>query len=265
MFDPVRNLLYVSSKTSNSVLVYDGTSGAFIRTFVVGNPSASPILDPDQPTGLAIDALGDLYVSSSADNLILRYAPDGTPLPSPGNTGATYATTAGLTAPGGLAFDPVSGDLFVTSYFNTNNANLSQIFRFQAPFLNNNPATPNPTAGAVVTGTGAGGSYTSNASRVGLNIPTNLAFGPDNNLYVVSNGNNSVESFQGTASAVARPPDQDLRRRRQLRHARGDRPGVRPDRRQPLRRRVQWRLRIPGVGDGREAQPARRAVHPDLR
>ena len=71
------------------------------------------------PTGVAVDALGDLFVADSGNQVIRQVAPNGmiyTVAGTPGNVGYSGdggpATGAALSAPQGVAVDP-SGNLFI--------------------------------------------------------------------------------------------------------------------------------------------------------
>ena len=75
--DTVNHLMYVASKATDSVQVYDSVSGAYIRTLAVGNATLQVPTDPAAPIGLAVDAAGNVYVASSADNVVLRYTSTG--------------------------------------------------------------------------------------------------------------------------------------------------------------------------------------------
>ena len=63
--------LLVSSESTNNVLRYDGTTGAFIDVFASGGG-----LEISLPEGLALGPDGNLYVGSFFTNGVLRY--DGT-------------------------------------------------------------------------------------------------------------------------------------------------------------------------------------------
>ena len=86
---------------TNSVLAYDGETGAFQRTFASGGGLT-------EPEGIAFGPDGNLYVSSRSDE-VLRYD---------GKTGEfidVFASGNGLVDPAGIAFGGPDNDLFVSS------------------------------------------------------------------------------------------------------------------------------------------------------
>jgi len=150
LFGPDGNL-YVSGNESNQVLVFDGTTGAFLRVFSGGTiplprglafqggdvyiacESPSQILhyklsgalvgvfasggQIQSPREMVFGPDGNLYVSSSANNVVLRFN---------GSTGAAmgvFASGGGLMFPRGLTFG-LDGNLYVVS------ANSNAILRY---------------------------------------------------------------------------------------------------------------------------------------
>jgi uncharacterized repeat protein (TIGR01451 family) len=107
--------------TGNDLIRRIGTDG--MVTTVAGAPGAPGFVDGigsaarfDHPASLAFDALGNLYVADTGNNAIRRVAPShlvstliGTGAPGHKNG---VGTTAMLSAPGGIAFDP-SGLLYI--------------------------------------------------------------------------------------------------------------------------------------------------------
>jgi DNA-binding beta-propeller fold protein YncE len=88
-FGPDGNL-YIASGNTNQVLEYSGGTGAFIKAFV---PAGSGGLTT--PLGVRFGPDGSLYVCSNNTNSVLRFrgpltASPGSPLPAPGQTGATF-------------------------------------------------------------------------------------------------------------------------------------------------------------------------------
>ena len=107
--------LYVSSGDTNSVLAYDGKTGAFQRTFASGGGLT-------EPEGIAFGPDRNLYVSSRSDQ-VLRYD---------GKTGKfidVFASGHGLVDPAGIAFGGPGKDLFVASGL-TDDGRGNQILRF---------------------------------------------------------------------------------------------------------------------------------------
>jgi hypothetical protein len=97
---------------------------------------------------------GNLYVSSSFNNRVLRYN---------GSSGAfiDVFVSTGLSNAQGLAFHPNDGNLYVASF------NGDSVLKY------------NGTTGALI------GTFVS-AGSGGLNAPTDIEFGPDGHLYVQS-------------------------------------------------------------------------------
>jgi sugar lactone lactonase YvrE len=144
--------LYVSSDDTDSVLAYNGKSGAFQRTFASGGGLT-------EPEGIAFGPDGNLYVSSRSDE-VLRYD---------GKSGAfidVFASGNGLVDPAGIAFGGPGNDLFVSSGL-TDDGRGNQILRFDGV-------------------TGAFKAVVDPANAAGLDDPEGMRFGPDGLLYVCS-------------------------------------------------------------------------------
>lgn len=147
-FGPDGNL-YVGNVANQSIMRFNGTTGAFIDTFVPAGSGGLFGLG-----GLTFGPDKNLYIGSFATSNVLRYN---------GTTGAFMdafvpSGSAGLTNPLGLTFGP-DGDLYVSSHAS------NSILRY------------NGTTGAFIDtfvspGTG------------GLAFPARIAFGPDHDLYV---------------------------------------------------------------------------------
>jgi len=202
--------LYVSGgdQGSSKVNVYDGATGAFVRTLVSAANGLS------RPSGLAFDPDGNLYVSSVLTGSVLRYE---------WATGAVKtfvsAGSGGLDYPGALTFGP-DGGLYVAGQVG------GLIFRYDgitgigrqfadAPNrvadLKFSPdgalyvsTSPEPGSGQpdnrVLRYSGTTGQllgeFVPEASG-GLAAPGALAFGPDGDLYVVSRDNDRVLRYDG--------------------------------------------------------------------
>jgi len=103
-FDAAGNL-YVTNNRGGP-----NQSGRVIRLNSAGQATAIIADGLATPYGVALDAAGNIYVSINGANMILQYAPDGTPI-------GTFCT-AGLASPYGMTFDS-AGTLYVCNN-NTN-------------------------------------------------------------------------------------------------------------------------------------------------
>lgn len=198
-----QSLYITSGGASNSILGYDGTTGAFAGAFVTtGSGGLS------SPTGMTFGPDGNLYVTSSSTQSILRY--DGVS----GDFIDVFVPTGsgGLSAPTGLTFGP-DGNLYVGD-----SAPINDVKRYHG------------TTGAFIDifagGASAGGSvqvvsfgpdgnlYVADQLHVvkyagssgafidyvasngnGLGSPVSLAFGADGNMYVVGYQSSRVDRF----------------------------------------------------------------------
>lgn len=154
--------LYVASRFTDSVLRYDGRTGALRDTFV---PPRSG--DLNNPFFLTFGPDGQLYVSSTGNHAVLRF--DGT-------TGAFVDTfvpprSGGVAGPMGLAFGR-DGNLYVAS------SGKRTVCRFDGQ-------TGAPLGPFFESGSG------------GLNAPTGIAFGPEGDLWIADRNRNSVMRFDG--------------------------------------------------------------------
>lgn len=156
-------ILLVSSLKSDAVLIYDGTTGAWLGE--IGAPAAN---QPVQPTGLAVGLDGNYYIASSGTHQILRAKADSWQFEDL----FVAAGSGGLVAPKGIAFDK-NGLLYVSSA-------TDQILRYNAD---------GTFKDVFVDGLGKEGG--------GLDDPYGLAFGPDERLYVVDRVNSGVLRYDG--------------------------------------------------------------------
>ena len=163
--------LYVASQGENSVVRFDGQTGAVIDEFVL--PGTGGLF---LPSVLIFGPDGNLYVSSFTDQ-VLRF--DGT-------TGAfidVFAEGNGLDDPFGMAFGP-DGNFYVSSFRS------DQVLRFDG------------TTGAFIDVFASDGSagFPQDSS---FTFPTGLGFGPDDHLYVINNST-SVVRFDGQSESIHR-------------------------------------------------------------
>ena len=159
----------------------------------------------DSPSGLAVDAFGNLYVADGGNNRVLEYdAPLsnhadadrvlGQPDFFSGDANHGGLNVASLKDPSGLAFDSV-GRLYVADTGN------NRVLTFPALPVTHDSALrvfgqPNSMTNTVNTG---------GLNASGLNVPIGVALDAHDNLYVADNGNNRVLQYKtpltGTTAA----------------------------------------------------------------
>ncbi len=154
---------YVGSPGNNEVFQYNGTTGAFVSVFISGVSPKNLAFGPDANG----NANTDLYVSTS--NGVSRYN---------GTTGAylgTYITngSGGLSGANAMRFDSSETYLYVTSSSN-------QVLKYNART----------------------GAYVGVAASAGVSDPTDIEFGSDGLLYVLSSGNNRILRYTATGTYV---------------------------------------------------------------
>lgn len=147
--------------TNGAVTQYDANTGAPLGTGTFTTYSGA------NPRGIAVDSLGDVYISDVASRTIAKYDSHGVLVPS--------FSVSNLGGPGPLAIG-ADGNIYVSDY------NSNSILRF------------NPTTGAPV-GTGV-------FATTGVAGPIGLAFGPNSNLYVANSTGNGLVELNGTTGAV---------------------------------------------------------------
>lgn len=155
--------IYVVDQGANTIRKYDSASGAYLGLFASTGLS--------EPTSLAFDSAGNLFVANYGNNSIVKFTPGGEY-----SVFASYQSDRNLLAPQGLVFDK-AGNLYVANWFG------NTIEKF----------TPQ----------GVGSLFAR-----GLNYPADLAFDGAGNLYVANNGTSTVLKFtpQGLSSVFATSP-----------------------------------------------------------
>ncbi len=167
----------------NGTAGYSGDSG----------PATSAQLNA--PSGLAVDASGDLFIADTGNNVIREVVQATGTIITVAGTGTTgysgdggAATAAQLNGPHGVAVD-ASGDLFIAD---TGNNAIREVVQ---------------ATGIIVTvaGTGTAG-YSGDggaAASAQLNGPYDVAIGPSGNLFIADTGNNVIrEVVQATGTII---------------------------------------------------------------
>lgn len=207
-------ILYVADSINNRVLAWknatDGQNGAkadlvigqrdFVSTIALG-PGTALSTGLSMPTGLTVDAGGNLWVADSGNNRILRFPkpfdqqaqnaeiilPDlvvgqgdfngraqNNGSATPTETGVSLATPARIFR-SSLTFD-AAGNLWVTD------GNNNRVLRFPASALTGNAPAADLVLGQADFGTRIAGTVRNN--KTGINVPNGLAIDPAGRLYV---------------------------------------------------------------------------------
>jgi hypothetical protein len=159
--------LYVASRLTNDILRYDGSTGAFLDTFVP--PGSGGLIGPGD---LEFGPDGKLYVSSFEGDKVLRYD---------GQTGAFLDVIAdGVDGALGLSFGGSDGALYIATHFG------GQVFKYD-----------DDSGLSLFVPPGSGG----------LEHARQALFGPDGNgdgnedLYVAGGPNGRVRRYDGLTGA----------------------------------------------------------------
>ncbi len=189
--------VYIADARSHEVekVTPTGTLSIFAGTGVAGTPTPGPATSSklNYPQGIAVDSLGNVYISdinnyevykvtsSGTLSIFAGTGVSGTPTPGP-------ATSSQLGGPTGLAVD-----------------SLGNVYIGDAGNMEIDKVTPGGTL-SIIAGTGGFGAPTPGpATSSELASPTGLAVDNSGNLYVADSGNNVIEKITsgGTLSIFA--------------------------------------------------------------
>jgi hypothetical protein len=201
--------LYVGSFDSSHVAVYNGQTGAYVRTLI----SAADGLA--QPWGVVFGPDGNLYVSGQSSNNVLRY--DFTT-----NTVNTFLPAGSVRRPDALAFGP-DGHLYVAQHTLTPSTEKVQILRFDGVTGQPSGVFVDQPPGRVYDMEFRGGYLYAQVDATGMLqydaatgafdkvfVPDGsgglrggfgFAFGPDGDLYIANYGWPTVGHYDGATGA----------------------------------------------------------------
>jgi len=183
-FGPDGNLYVVSGNMK--VMRYNGATGAPLgvagdsddATFIPYEPQ-----NMSNPYDLVFGPYGDIYICTWTSQVV-RYDANG-------NFKEIFVklnNNAGLNAATGLAFSPLNGNLYVSSWFT------DEIKVYYGP---NSPNAGNPVSGGTFVSSGGGN----------LNKPQGIVFKSDGSLIVSSRANNKVKQYDSNGNFVIDYPD----------------------------------------------------------
>jgi sugar lactone lactonase YvrE len=177
----------ITTVAGNGVLGYSGDGGPATN--------ASLHLAPGAPCGVALDAVGNLYIGDAGNNRIRKVDTKGIITTIAGNGSSGYsgdggtATNASLSSPSGVVFDP-AGSLYIADQANN-----------RVRKVDTNGIITTVAGNGSATFAGDGGAAT-NAS---LYAPSGLASDGAGNLYISDEFNNRIRNLDnnGIITTVA--------------------------------------------------------------
>ncbi len=174
-----------TADTSVTVSTLAGSGNAGLTNGTGANAAFS------SPTGTAVDAQGNVYVTDSFNHLIRKINPAGVVTTFAGSgalgfSGGT-ATTAQFYSPNGIATD-AAGNVYVSDLGN------NAIYKI----------TSNGTV-TIMAGSGTAGYVNGNGSTAAFNAPQGLVADASGNVYVADQGNNRIRKITsaGVVSTLA--------------------------------------------------------------
>lgn len=159
-----------------------------------GGPATAAMLN--EPSGLALDAAGNVYIADTNNHRIRKVAPDGVIRNFAGTGVAGFsgdggaATSAQLATPVGLAFD-AAGNLYVADADNNRVRKISPT------------GVITTIAGGKISPTAAEGIP---ATEYPLKFPTALAFAPTGELYLADTGKHSIRKIDANGKITTAVP-----------------------------------------------------------
>jgi len=147
----------------------------------------------NDPTGIAIDSAGNIYVADTGNDTVRRIGSDGTVSTIAGASGAAgfsdgQGAAARFNAPAGLAFDRL-GNLYVAD---TGNHAIRRI-------------APSGLVSTVI-GTSVAGHANGPSATATLNQPAAVAFDAAGRLFIADRGNDVIRVATPVAPALLSPP-----------------------------------------------------------
>ncbi len=170
--------VYVANYFGRTVTVYPtGSNGNVAPSATIGDDDPTSGLQLDEPQGVALDASGNTYVVTAADNTVSVFPP--------ARGGRDIFTSAiiagpntGLNFPVSIALD-ANGNIYVANDVTAASAGTVTVY----------PAGSNGNAAPM---------WTISGSNTGLDVPNGIALDARGNIYVANNG--SYPTFIGTVT-----------------------------------------------------------------
>jgi DNA-binding beta-propeller fold protein YncE len=165
-----------------SIVAGTGSSG---DTVPGGAAGTATLRNLSSPSGVAVDASGNVYIADSSNNIVAKVTPAGALSIVVGTSGVSGTPSAGtasnskLSSPKGVAVD-ANGNLYIAD---SGNNRIEKVTGGQLSFV----------AGTGVSGTPSAGAATSS----NLHSPSGVAVDAWGNVYIADTGNSAVEKVTG--------------------------------------------------------------------
>jgi sugar lactone lactonase YvrE len=223
-FDSIGNM-YIADSGNNRIRKVD-TSGQ-ITTFagadreqvyegtITRDCAKATSATLNSPRGVVVDAAGNVFIADTANSLIRVVNTDGyistlagrttsvegIAVPYPGFLGdGGYSIYAALNSPSEMAFDSF-GNLYISDTGNNRIRVINSSTKIIQTFAGNGRSAVDAYGQpAIYDGDGRIPSLTS------LNYPQDIAFGPDNTIYVADSGNARIRSVTSGLTTAYNPP-----------------------------------------------------------
>jgi len=163
-----------------TVTTFAGAGQAGSRGTTDGNGSVARF---NEPSGMAVDQAGNIYVADTFNNMIRKVAPDGTVTTHSSNAGA--GITAPYKHPTGVAVDG-SGNIYVA---NTNDATIVKI-------------TTDGTVSTLAGTSAATGNTDGTGAIARFSLPESIAVDNSGNLYVADASNHTIRKVTTVSGVV---------------------------------------------------------------
>ena len=157
-------------------------------------PAPADDTDLNNPSGLAVDAEGNLYIADSDSHRIRRVDADTGTISTIAGTGnggfsgdGSTATAADLDHPAGITFD-IAGNLYIADTGN-----------HRIRLVDADTGIITTVAGNGAIGSAGDGDIATDAS---LNTPLGVAVDTDGNVFIADTGNNKVRTVSGSTGLI---------------------------------------------------------------
>lgn len=180
IFMDVLGYFYVSNQGSGTVLKFSADFSSYTIVAGINNYMGSALTQLSSPTGIFVDAQGNIYICDTGNNRVMKWAPDGTSgVVVAGGNGYGNASNQ-LANPLGVTVD-CQGNMYIADTYN----NRIQLW------------APGAASATTIMGSGSAADQVS--------VPANVFLDGDNYVYISDAGNNRVQRYGSTINRSYTP------------------------------------------------------------